>query len=121
ERGAGRKRGEAAPPSESERGGAPRAVKNVDGEATSHPLSVDVVRETIISCERCPRLRDYCAQVAREKRRAFRDDVYWGKPVPGLAILAPAFFSLAWRPRRTAPIGPAACSRATAAVGRAIF
>ena len=45
--------------------------------------SLDVVRGTIISCERCPRLRDYCAQVAREKRRAFKDYVYWGKPVPG--------------------------------------
>jgi len=45
--------------------------------------SLDVVREAIISCERCPRLRDYCAQVAREKRRAFRDYAYWGKPVPG--------------------------------------
>jgi uracil-DNA glycosylase family 4 len=44
---------------------------------------LDVVRERIVSCQRCPRLRDYCARVAREKRRAFRDDVYWGKPVPG--------------------------------------
>jgi uracil-DNA glycosylase family 4 len=42
-----------------------------------------VVREQIISCERCPRLRDYCGRIAREKRRAFRDDVYWGRPVPG--------------------------------------
>jgi len=64
-------------------GGAPRAVNNADGKATSQPLSLDLVRKAIISCERCPRLRDYCAQVAREKRRAFRDDVYWGKPVPG--------------------------------------
>ena len=45
--------------------------------------SLAVVREAIVSCERCPRLRDYCARIAREKRRAFRDDVYWGKPVPG--------------------------------------
>jgi len=28
-------------------------------------------------------LRDYCARVAQEKRRAFRDETYWGKPVPG--------------------------------------
>jgi uracil-DNA glycosylase family 4 len=41
------------------------------------------VRDAIVSCDRCPRLRDYCATVAREKRRAFRDDTYWGKPVPG--------------------------------------
>jgi uracil-DNA glycosylase len=41
------------------------------------------VRDRIVSCERCPRLRTYCARVAREKRRAFRDEDYWGKPVPG--------------------------------------
>src|SRR2546428_533805 len=45
--------------------------------------SLEVVHAAIVSCERCPRLRDYCRQVAREKRRAFKDDVYWGKPVPG--------------------------------------
>jgi len=36
-----------------------------------------------VTCDRCPRLRRYCAEVARVKRRAFRDDVYWGRPVPG--------------------------------------
>ncbi len=41
------------------------------------------VREAIIHCERCPRLRRYCAQVAREKRAAYRHDIYWGRPVPG--------------------------------------
>src|SRR4051812_48952898 len=44
---------------------------------------LDVVRAAIIKCEACPRLRSYCAGVAREKRRAYRDDTYWGKPVPG--------------------------------------
>lgn len=37
----------------------------------------------VVSCERCPRLRAHCERVAREKRRAFRDEEYWGKPVPG--------------------------------------
>jgi uracil-DNA glycosylase family 4 len=41
------------------------------------------VHDTIVRCERCPRLRTYCQQVARDKRRAFRDDTYWGRPVPG--------------------------------------
>ena len=45
--------------------------------------SLASVREAIVSCDRCPRLRAYCARVAHEKRRAFRDEVYWGKPVPG--------------------------------------
>lgn len=34
-------------------------------------------------CRRCPELRAYTAQVAREKKRAHRDCSYWGKPVPG--------------------------------------
>jgi uracil-DNA glycosylase family 4 len=37
----------------------------------------------IVSCDRCPRLRAYCARIASEKKRAYRDDAYWGRPVPG--------------------------------------
>ena len=36
----------------------------------------------IVACDRCPRLRTYCAEVARTKRRAYADWEYWGKPVP---------------------------------------
>src|SRR5712671_645971 len=45
------------------------------------PLAV--VHQNIVSCSRCPRLRHYCQEIARTKRRAFRDDVYWARPVPG--------------------------------------
>ena len=45
------------------------------------PLAL--VQRRIVECDRCPRLRDYCARIAREKRRAFRDETYWGRPVPG--------------------------------------
>jgi uracil-DNA glycosylase family 4 len=41
------------------------------------------IAEQVVVCRRCPRLRDYDAEVARVKRRAFRDEEYWGKPVPG--------------------------------------
>lgn len=37
----------------------------------------------IIACRACPRLVAWREQVAREKRRAYRDWDYWGKPVPG--------------------------------------
>ena len=37
----------------------------------------------ITSCRACPRLVAWREQVAREKRAAFRDDVYWARPVPG--------------------------------------
>ncbi len=46
-------------------------------------LSLSDITHDIVTCELCPRLRDYCRQVAIEKRKAFRDEVYWGKPVPG--------------------------------------
>jgi uracil-DNA glycosylase family 4 len=42
----------------------------------------DALNRRIVVCERCPRLREYCAEVAREKRAAFRDWDYWGRPVP---------------------------------------
>lgn len=42
-----------------------------------------VVHEEIVACRKCPRLVAYRERVAREKRRAFREWTYWGKPVPG--------------------------------------
>jgi uracil-DNA glycosylase family 4 len=50
---------------------------------TQFPLSLVEVRADIVSCDRCPRLRDYCRRIGREKRRAFRDQTYWARPVPG--------------------------------------
>jgi uracil-DNA glycosylase family 4 len=41
------------------------------------------VEREVIACERCPRLVQYCREVARVKRRAYREWDYWGKPVPG--------------------------------------
>ncbi len=46
-------------------------------------MRLSLIREQIVACERCERLRTYCQRIAREKRRAYRDEVYWGKPVPG--------------------------------------
>jgi uracil-DNA glycosylase family 4 len=47
----------------------------------STPL--DQLCRHITSCRRCPRLVAWRAQVAREKRAAFRTEEYWGRPVPG--------------------------------------
>src|SRR5512139_110982 len=44
---------------------------------------LDAIAREIVACERCPRLRAHCARVAREKRAAYRDEAYWGRPVPG--------------------------------------
>jgi uracil-DNA glycosylase family 4 len=37
----------------------------------------------VVECRRCPRLVSWREQVAREKRAAFRDEEYWGRPMPG--------------------------------------
>lgn len=39
--------------------------------------------QTVMDCKACPRLVEWREKVAREKRRAFREWEYWGKPVPG--------------------------------------
>jgi uracil-DNA glycosylase family 4 len=41
-----------------------------------------VLEREIVACCRCPRLREHCTEVARVKRRAYRDCDYWGLPVP---------------------------------------
>ncbi|MGB7285144.1 MAG: uracil-DNA glycosylase [Candidatus Acidiferrum sp.] len=44
---------------------------------------LSILNEEIVACHKCPRLVEYLEKVAREKRRAFREWTYWGKPVPG--------------------------------------
>lgn len=40
------------------------------------------LQSEVVHCIRCSRLREYCTKVANEKRRAYREWVYWGRPVP---------------------------------------
>ncbi len=42
-----------------------------------------ILAEEIVACRKCARLVRYRERVAREKRRAFREWEYWGRPVPG--------------------------------------
>lgn len=37
----------------------------------------------MIGCEQCQRLRDYCKGIGEKKRRAYSDQMYWARPVPG--------------------------------------
>jgi uracil-DNA glycosylase family 4 len=41
------------------------------------------LQRRIVACRACPRLVAWREQVAREKRAAYRDEEYWGRPVPG--------------------------------------
>lgn len=45
--------------------------------------ALDELTEEIVVCRTCPRLVAWREQVAREKRAAFADESYWGRPVPG--------------------------------------
>ena len=44
--------------------------------------TLEALQEALISCRRCPRLVAWREQVAREKRRSFAEETYWGRPVP---------------------------------------
>jgi len=48
----------------------------------AHEITLASIERRVVACDRCPELREYCARVAREKRRAYLDATYWGKPVP---------------------------------------
>jgi len=63
------------------------------------PAAFRALDRDIVDCRACPRLVAWREEVAREKRASFRDDEYWGRPVPGfgdprarmlIAGLAPA-------------------------------
>jgi uracil-DNA glycosylase family 4 len=48
----------------------------------SLPDSLRVLESDVIACERCQRLRRHCVEIGEIKRRAYRDQTYWTKPVP---------------------------------------
>src|SRR5687768_8536482 len=62
----------------SQGGYAPRPMATDDAGDGLAQLTAEIVE-----CRRCPRLVEWRERVAREKRRAFRDQEYWGRPVPG--------------------------------------
>jgi len=47
------------------------------------PDALETLAGEIAACRACPRLVEWREQVAREKRASFRDEEYWGRPVPG--------------------------------------
>lgn len=49
---------------------------------TAIPATLEALNQRIIACDRCPRLRAWCAEVAQVRRRAYCDQAYWGRPVP---------------------------------------
>ncbi len=47
------------------------------------PRSLAGVTRAVVHCNRCPRLRSHCRAVAAAKVARYRDETYWGRPVPG--------------------------------------
>jgi uracil-DNA glycosylase len=45
--------------------------------------ALERIARDVVRCERCARLIGHCREVARIRVRRFRDEVYWGRPVPG--------------------------------------
>lgn len=73
----GAPKAKAAPPS-STQPSVQVSLETLVAQATS----LYALQELVVCCERCPRLRAHCQKTALEKRRAYRDWTYWGKPVP---------------------------------------
>jgi uracil-DNA glycosylase len=51
--------------------------------APGQAAALTALTAEIVECRACPRLVEWRERVAREKRAAFRDETYWGRPVPG--------------------------------------
>jgi uracil-DNA glycosylase len=60
--------------------------------------ALQVISHAVSACRKCPRLVEYREQVAREKRRAFRDWEYWGRGVPGFGDPRAQLFILGLAP-----------------------
>ena len=50
-------------------------------QITSSPLQQ--IHDSIVACEQCTRLRVYCKGIGETRRRAYQDQTYWARPVPG--------------------------------------
>src|SRR5881394_2712920 len=49
----------------------------------THKSQLEKLNKEIVACRKCPRLVEWREEVARVKRKAYKDEEYWGKPVPG--------------------------------------
>jgi uracil-DNA glycosylase len=49
----------------------------------SQEKQLAALERAVVACRRCPRLVAWREKVAREKRAAYSDETYWGRPVPG--------------------------------------
>ena len=50
-------------------------------------IRINSLNKTIVNCKKCPRLVDFIQKVSTNKRKQNKDEIYWGKPVPGFGDL----------------------------------
>lgn len=65
---------------------------------TSRADPLQRLQAAVVGCRRCPRLVAYRQQVAREKVRRFRNEIYWAKPLPGFGDPAAALLIVGLAP-----------------------
>ena len=63
----------------------------------------------VASCERCPRLRAWCREVAATRVRRFAGETYWGRPVPGFGDPRARLLIVGLAPAAPVEIGRASC------------
>jgi uracil-DNA glycosylase family 4 len=71
---------------------------STDPPAAARAADLASLEASVVGCRRCPRLVDWREQVAREKRRAYADDDYWGRPVPGFGDASAALLIVGLAP-----------------------
>lgn len=67
-------------------------------ELVAATTSIADLDEGVTQCRECPRLIDWCERVAMEKRAAYRDEEYWGGPVPGFGSAQPGIWIVGLAP-----------------------
>jgi hypothetical protein len=85
---------------------------------TNRPSALQVLHDELTRCRRCERLVAWRENVATTKRRAYRDEEYWGRPVVGFGDPNAGLVIVGLAPGPTGRIAQDACSRA---IDRAIF
>jgi uracil-DNA glycosylase family 4 len=65
---------------------------------SARSAALDEIEQRVIECRRCPRLVEWRERVAREKRAAFCDERYWGRPIPGFGDPEAGVFILGLAP-----------------------
>jgi uracil-DNA glycosylase family 4 len=60
--------------------------------------ALEAIEARVVECRRCPRLVEWRERVAREKRAAFADEDYWGRPLPGFGDPAGRVYVLGLAP-----------------------